>query len=258
MQLGLVTYQWGADWDLPTVIKNCEQTGFAGVELRSTHKHGVEPSLNESERKEVAQRFADSGVELVGLGTACEYHSPDPAELKKNIEETKAFIRCATTWVARASRCGPTDCRPACRRTRRSSRSATRSTKWPQFGEGYGVEIRLEIHGRGTSEIPVIRKIMDVSQHPNSKLCWNCNATDLDGAGLEANFNSVQDRIATVHIHDLICSYPWAELFGAAQRRELRRLDAARRRQQDQRPGSGDEVLPAAVGKDDGLKQPSS
>ncbi|REK11917.1 MAG: hypothetical protein DWQ37_12910 [Planctomycetota bacterium] len=92
MQLGLVTYQWGKDWDLPTVIKNCEETGFAGVELRSTHKHGVEPSLSAGQRKEVAQRFADSEVALVGLGTACEYHSPDPAELKKNIEETKAFI----------------------------------------------------------------------------------------------------------------------------------------------------------------------
>ena len=60
MQLGLVTYQWGADWDLSTVIENCEKTGFAGVELRSTHKHGVEPSLDDAQRKAVAQRL--SGV----------------------------------------------------------------------------------------------------------------------------------------------------------------------------------------------------
>jgi sugar phosphate isomerase/epimerase len=82
------------------------------------------------------------------------------------------------------------------------------------YGEGYGVEIRLEIHGRGTSEIPNIRKIMDVSKHAGSRLCWNCNAADLDGAGLAANFASVQDRIATVHIHDLVSDYPWRELFG--------------------------------------------
>ena len=42
---------------------------------------------------EVAQRFADSAVELVGLGTACEYHSADPTEVKENIEESKAFIK---------------------------------------------------------------------------------------------------------------------------------------------------------------------
>ena len=93
MQLGLVTYMWGAKWDLPTVIKNCEESGFAGVELRSTHAHGVEPSLSASERREVAARFEDSAVELVGLGSACEYHAVDPQQLEKNIEETKAFIK---------------------------------------------------------------------------------------------------------------------------------------------------------------------
>ncbi len=74
MQLGLVTYQWGAEWDLPTLIKNCEKSGFRGVELRTTHKHGVEPSIDDAKRKEVAKRFADSQVELVGLGTTCEFH----------------------------------------------------------------------------------------------------------------------------------------------------------------------------------------
>ena len=67
MQLGLVTYMWGADWDLPTLIKNLQLTGFAGVELRSGHKHGVEPSLSADDRKRVAAQFAESGVELVGL-----------------------------------------------------------------------------------------------------------------------------------------------------------------------------------------------
>ena len=34
MKLGLVTYQWAKDWDLPTIIANCEKTGLLGVELR--------------------------------------------------------------------------------------------------------------------------------------------------------------------------------------------------------------------------------
>ncbi|HKL31689.1 MAG TPA: hypothetical protein VJ919_04100, partial [Tangfeifania sp.] len=41
MQIGLVTYQWGRDWDLPTLIANCEETGLLGVELRTEHAHGV-------------------------------------------------------------------------------------------------------------------------------------------------------------------------------------------------------------------------
>ena len=42
MKLGLVTYQWAKDWDLPTLIANCEKTGYSGVELRVDHAHKVE------------------------------------------------------------------------------------------------------------------------------------------------------------------------------------------------------------------------
>ncbi len=213
MQLGLVTYQWGADWDLPALIKNCEKTGFRGVELRTTHKHGVEPTLSPAERNDVAKRFADSQVELVGLGTVCEYHSPDPAVLRKNVEETKAFIRLAHDVAGSGVKVRPNGLPAGVPLAKTIEQIGKALDEVAAFGEGYGIEIRLEIHGRGTSEIPNIRKIMDVSKHPGSKLCWNCNGEDTAGAGLAANFASVKDRLGTVHIHDLISGYPWRELF---------------------------------------------
>src|SRR5271166_4219527 len=51
-KLGLVTYNLEKDWDIDTLIKNCEETGFEGVELRTTHKHGVEISLDKAQRTE--------------------------------------------------------------------------------------------------------------------------------------------------------------------------------------------------------------
>ena len=45
-QLGLVTYNVPQDWDLPTLLKVCKEVGIAAVECRTTHKHGVEPSLS--------------------------------------------------------------------------------------------------------------------------------------------------------------------------------------------------------------------
>ena len=77
MKLGLVTYNMAKDWDIPTIINNCTETGFEGVELRTTHAHKVEVSLSQTERSEVAKMFADSAVELAGLGSAFDYHSPD-------------------------------------------------------------------------------------------------------------------------------------------------------------------------------------
>src|SRR6186997_2103085 len=93
IRFGLVTYQWGKDWDLPTIIANCEKTGTEGVELRTTHKHGVEPSLTASQRRDVKARFADCPVTLLGLGSAQDFHSPEPKKLAESIEATKAFIK---------------------------------------------------------------------------------------------------------------------------------------------------------------------
>src|SRR5690349_13768459 len=41
-RLGIVTYNIAANWDLPTILKICKSVGVSPVELRTTHKHGVE------------------------------------------------------------------------------------------------------------------------------------------------------------------------------------------------------------------------
>jgi len=92
IRLGTVTYNLAKDWDLATIIKNCEEAKFQGVELRTTHAHGVEVALNKTQREEVKRRFRDSNVELMGLGSAFDYHTPDQAKLRRDIEATKEYI----------------------------------------------------------------------------------------------------------------------------------------------------------------------
>jgi sugar phosphate isomerase/epimerase len=87
-----------------------------------------------------------------------------------------------------------------------------------EFAANHGQQIRLEVHGAGTSSLPHIKTIMDIANHPQVGVCWNSNQSDLDGAGLEANFDLVKDRIIAVHMRDLFLEeYPW--------RRFLTRLD---------------------------------
>src|SRR5437764_14168369 len=70
-KLGMVTYNVAAQWDLPTILKVCKAVGIAAVECRTTHKHGVEPTLNADQRAEVKKRFADSGIVCWGCGSVC-------------------------------------------------------------------------------------------------------------------------------------------------------------------------------------------
>src|SRR5688572_31255054 len=74
LKLGTVTYNLAKDWDIETIIKNCEEAKFEGVELRTTHAHKVEVNLTASQREDVRKRFEASNVELMGLGSAFDYH----------------------------------------------------------------------------------------------------------------------------------------------------------------------------------------
>ncbi len=214
LQLGLVTYNWGKDWDVPTIIKNCIATNFEGVELRSTHQHGVEITIDKMQRQEVKRQFKDSSIELVGLGSACEYHSSDPDVLKKNIEETKAFVRLCKDVGGSGVKVRPNGFPKGVPIEKTLEQIGKSLNIVGKDAADYGVQIRVEVHGRGTSEIPHIKTIMDIADHPNVAVCWNCNPTDLAGDGLEKNYKSLQDRIGTIHIHDLRNeNYPWKELF---------------------------------------------
>ena len=62
---------------------------------------------------------------------------------------------------------------------------------------------------------------MDASKHSGSKLCWNCNGEDTAGAGLAANFRERPRAAGTVHIHDLISSYPSRNCSGCSRRRNF-------------------------------------
>src|SRR5262245_28085377 len=78
-RLGTVTYNVAAAWDLPTLLRVCKTAGISPIEFRTTHKHGVEPTLSKEQRTEVKKRCADAGIEIWGCGSVCEFQAPDQA-----------------------------------------------------------------------------------------------------------------------------------------------------------------------------------
>ncbi|MGK7397589.1 MAG: sugar phosphate isomerase/epimerase family protein [Candidatus Cyclobacteriaceae bacterium M3_2C_046] len=214
MKLGLVTYLWAKDWDLPTLISNCEKSNVLGVELRVNHAHGVMPDLSKSQRAEVKKMFTDSPVEVLGPGTNQEYHSPDPAELKKQIEGTKEFIVLSHDIGGTGVKVKPNAFPEGVSKQKTIEQIGLALDEVGQFARDYGQEIRVEVHGRETQRLPNIKAMMDVADNKNVKVCWNCNNEDLSGQGLTYNFNLVKDKFGdTVHIRELnVGDYPYQDL----------------------------------------------
>jgi sugar phosphate isomerase/epimerase len=214
MKLGTVTYNLAQDWDIPTLIKNCEAAEFQGVELRTTHKHGVEVSLTRDQRAEVKKRFADSKVELMGLGSAFDYHTPDQQKLRKDIDATKEYIVLARDVGATGVKVRPNGLPKEVPVDKTLEQIGRALRELGVFAKEHGQMIRLEVHGTGTALLPNIKRIIDVADHSNVGVCWNSNPTDLAGEGFDHNFNLVKDKIVAVHLRDLYLSdYPFRRLF---------------------------------------------
>jgi sugar phosphate isomerase/epimerase len=210
---GLVTYMWGADWDLPTLLTNCAKTNCRGVELRTTHAHKVEPNLNEKKRAEVAARFADAGVVCVGIGSNERFDDPKPEVVKKAIEATKEFVRLSHDIGGSGVKVKPDRFWPEVPKEKTIEQIGKALNELGEYAAGFGQQIRLEVHGQ-CAELPTIKAIMDIATDDNVAICWNSNKTDLAGDGLEANFNLVRKRWGqTCHIHELESpDYPHQEL----------------------------------------------
>jgi sugar phosphate isomerase/epimerase len=213
MKLGIVTYNIAKDWDVPTIIKNCTETKFQGVELRTAQTHGVEVSLSKSQREEVKKRFQDSPVELMGLGSAFDYHTPDPAKLRADIAATKEYIVLAHEVGASGVKVRPNGLPPEVPKEKTLEQIGRSLREIGEFAAGHGLQIRLEVHGKDSSQVPHIKSILDTANHKQVGACWNSNQTDLDGEGFDRNLDLLKDRIFSVHMRDLyLDEYPFRKL----------------------------------------------
>ncbi|MEK7833675.1 MAG: TIM barrel protein, partial [Acidobacteriota bacterium] len=214
-KLGLVTYNLAKDWDIAAIIKNCEATGFEAVELRTTHKHGVEHSLTKEQRAEVKARFAGSKVRLLSLGSVCEFHSPDQATVRKNVDECKRFIELARDIGALGVKVRPNGIPKEVPEAKTIAQIGAALRECGEAAKPAGVEIWVEVHGRDSSHPPRMAGMMKAANHTNVGVCWNSNPEDLIGGSIKPGFEMLKPYLLSAHINELWKpEYPWSDLFG--------------------------------------------
>lgn len=212
-RLGMVTYMMGAKMDVPTLIKTLKEVQFEGVELRTSHAHGVEPTLSAEKRREVKKQFEDSGIILWSLGTTCEFHSPKADELRKQIQTCGEFCKLAKDVGARGVKVRPNNLPKEVPVEKTLEQIGKSLIECGKMAEDNGVEVWLEVHG-GVADPVKIRTIMDICNHPKVGVCWNSNASDVKDGSVKENFLLLRKNLLTCHITDLFNEkYPWRELF---------------------------------------------
>ena len=200
------------------------------------------------ERDEVRKRFEDSPVQLAGLGSAFEYQAADPAVVRKNIDGTKEYVRLAHDVGSPGVKVRPNGVPRGPISMPRCGRSEQRLHEIGDDAADFGVEIRVEVHGSVTSELPNFAKIMEYADHPNVYTCWNSNPSDVKNGSIKENFALVAPKIHEVHLRDLTDeAYPWRELFALLQAQKYRGLHACRD-SREHRPGAACCGISAASG----------
>jgi sugar phosphate isomerase/epimerase len=228
-KLGTVTYNLAKDWDVPTIIKNCESTGFEAVELRTTHKHGVEPSLGVAERADVKKRFADSKVRLLSLGTVCEFHSTDAAEVRKHVEGCRKFVELARDLGCMGIKVRPNGIPKEVPEEKTIEQIGLALRECGKMGADAGVEIWVEVHGKDSAHPPRCAAMMQACGHDSVGICWNSNPTDLmGGTSVQPAFDLLKPWLKHCHINELWNEqYPWRELFSLLRKAGYNRYTLA-------------------------------
>ncbi len=212
--LGLVSYNVAKEWDLATILRLCREAQFEGVEFRTTHAHGVERTLSAAERKDVRKRCADAGLLQTSLGSVCEFHSPDPAVVRKNVDDCREWVLLAKDIGARAVKVRPNGLPKDVPEDDTLQQIGRALAECGAFARDHGVEIWVEVHGDQTKIPARMRRIMDVCSHPTVGLTWNSNDTDVVDGSVGKSFGLLGPLVRCCHITDLRSNYPYRELFG--------------------------------------------
>jgi sugar phosphate isomerase/epimerase len=212
-RLGIVTYNIAATWDLPTLLRICRTVGLGPVELRTTHRHGVEPSLSPAARREVRQQFADAGVEIWGSGTVCEFHSPDREVVQRNVETCKQFVQLVADLGGKGVKVRPNGLPQGVPVERTLEQIGRALAECGKTANDAGLEIWVEVHGPGTSLPQHCHTIMRHCDHPRVGLTWNSNPTDVANGSVAEAFRLLRPWIKSCHINELHSGYPYRELF---------------------------------------------
>src|SRR5947208_11370566 len=162
-------------WTLAQVIQSAVASRYEGIELRFLEGEDSLwklPAFQGEALADARKLIADGGLSVACVGTSCRFHSSDPAERRRWIDEGKRMAELAAALGAPGIRVFGDKIQAG------ADRDSTRN--WIAEGvrclaeqtKRYGVEVWLETHGDFASSKETMQ-IIEQADSPNVGVVWD-------------------------------------------------------------------------------------
>src|SRR5262249_19144958 len=165
----------------------------------------------------VCQRFPDAGVTLWGCGRVCEFQSPDPAVVQRNIDMCRSFVQLVADLGGRGVKVRPNGLPNGVPVPRTLEQIGRSLIPCGQAAADAGVEIWAKVHARATAQPADMNTALETANAPSVGLPSNSTQPDIRNGSVADAFRLLRPWIRSCHINDLYKdstrTYPYRELF---------------------------------------------
>ncbi len=187
---------------LDEMLALARRLGYDGIEPRidSGHKHGVELDTDASQRQEIRQKAADSGIAICCIATSCRY--TDPATAQQQVEETLRCIDLAADVGSPRLRVFGGKIPEGVSREAAIDLLAESLRAVADHAAQRGVVVCLETHDDWCDPTHVA-EVMRRVDHPAIAVNWDViHPIRRAGFSVDRSFQTLRPWIQHVHFHD--------------------------------------------------------
>ena len=187
---------------LQAMLDTAAELGYAGIEPRvdANHAHGVETSLNPSQRREVRARVDGSEAEICCIASSSRYS--DPATLEENLAQTRREIDLAGDLGVPVLRVFGGQIAEGIDRDAAIDNLSTALARVADEAEQAGVVVCVETHDAWCNPHHVAAVMSNVN-HPAIAANWDVlHPVRAEGISVAESLSVLAPWIRHVHMHD--------------------------------------------------------
>lgn len=196
------------DWGLQQVAQMAVRSGYQGVELRFLEGEDSLWKLPVFQGRALAnakKMIADRGLYIACVGTSCRFHSPDPQERRRWVDEGRRMAELAAALGSPGIRVFGDKIQPGADRDSTRDWIADGIRQLADETHDSGVEVWLETHGDFASSSETMRIIRE-SADSTIGVVWDPANALSDGGEQPIGTAPVFGRsLRHVHLRDLDC-----------------------------------------------------